>query len=102
MSEPYRVRAFGLGLNLHAPPEGDVILDLSGRRLRRRVKPGGIRIGFALDRDRQVARFSFPATDRMGIARLQELALNGIRRKVVVAFDDHGPVALCEYCAVPS
>src|SRR5205823_13850408 len=71
----------------HAFPEGDVTLDVRGRRLRLRVIPGGVLVHLAADRDIVVAGRPLPAADRVRGAVAQVLAADRLGREIMVALD---------------
>src|SRR5574337_1152013 len=74
----------GLLLHLDAPPEGDVVSNLGGRRAGVRIVPGGVHVLGAVHDQGIVVRLPLPAAERPGGALLEELAPRRVRRKIHV------------------
>ena len=87
--------------DLHAVPEGDVILDLLRRFLRLRVVPSGVIVHLAVDGDVIVARRSFPRADGVRVALCEIAAIDRLAWKVLVAFDHLAAGTLGQHGAVP-
>jgi len=98
---PPRRRRDDSRLDLHALPEGDAIADLVGLGLGIGVVPGRIGMQLAVDQQREIARRALPGAGGLVIAEGHMVAVERIHREVVVAFDEHGVVALGDRDAVP-
>src|SRR5450631_2274688 len=96
----WRWRTRRLGLDRHAPPEGDVTGDLFRGFLGGRVVPRRIAVDRLCDDDVVVARGALPAADGVRRAVAEMLPPDRLGRKIVVAFDDDRRVALREDRAV--
>ena len=69
-------------------PERNSALDLRGLRLRIRIIPRGVRVRLAVHGQAVVTGRAFPAAHRVRGAGLEIVALDAVRREVVVAFDN--------------
>src|SRR5690606_39885629 len=87
--------------NLDPPPNRHPPTNLRRRRLRFRVIPGRILIALTIHHNRKVTGHPLPAADRVVLARLEVPLHNRLARKVMIALDDHGIVALRNDLAVP-
>src|SRR5258708_2839660 len=87
--------------DLHALPKSDVILDFVGFVLWRRVVPGRVFVGTAVNGDCIVAGQTFPGAGGVRLAGSQILALERIGRKVAVALDHDAPIAFGQDRSVP-
>src|SRR5262245_46605982 len=81
-------------LHPHALPEGDVSLDVPGRRLRVRVVPGRVPVHLLPDHHVVVARLALPVARRMRITLPEMFAADGLGWEVLVAFHHLGAIAL--------
>src|SRR5213592_3942265 len=86
-----------LGLHLDAFPEGDIASDVLGRVLGRWVIPGGVLVDLAVYLHVVVAGLALPRAGRVRCAGLEMLPFDGIRREVVIAFDDDAGLAFGEH-----
>src|SRR4051812_15752151 len=64
-----------LGLDGDPAPERDVVLDLLGGLLRRRIVPGGVLVDLITDYDVVIARGPLPSAHGVRVARPQVLAV---------------------------
>src|SRR5581483_11157634 len=88
---------------LHASPEGDVILDVLGFVvLGAGIVPGCVGIVLAVYTHGVIAGFALPASSSVGLRLDQVLALDRVRREVLVAFHLDGAIGLGEHGAVPN
>ena len=90
-----------LGFYLHAFPERNIARDVLRRRLGVRVLPRCILVDLPADRYIVIRGDALPAASGMRFARLQELPLDRIRGKVVVAFHHFTTVAIRDHLPVP-
>src|SRR5579859_284327 len=86
---------------LHALPEGDVSSDLACQRRRPGVVPRGICVAFAVYLEAVIAGHAFPEAETADVARTDVLAIDGLRREVVIALDYNRYVAFGDHRAVP-
>src|SRR5690242_8911126 len=82
-------------------PEGDVVLDVLGVVLGVGVEPRRVGIVLSIYTHGVIAGLAFPASGGVGLGLHQVLALDRVRREVVVAFDFDGLVALRQDGAIP-
>ena len=88
-------------LNVHAPPERDVILDLRSGRFRFRIEPCRTRVPFAIYFKIVIAGCALPDANRMVVTRLKIFGTDRVRRKIVIALDFNCLIALCQNYAFP-
>src|SRR6185437_16983283 len=88
-------------LDRDAVPEGDVVLDLRRRRLRRGIIPCRVRVLPTVDDHCVVMRRPLPGTHRGGRARLEEAPVDGAGREIDIALDQLEAVALRQHLALP-
>src|SRR5262245_49502007 len=86
---------------LHAAPKGDVPGDVLGGGLWRWVVPGRIFVGLTIHDDVVVARCALPGAHGMSVALAEELALDRVGRKVLIALDDFASVTFRHHGTVP-
>ena len=82
-------------------PECNIASDIFGCRHGVGIVPGGIAIGRALNHHVIVARLALPEAVGMCGALAQVLAIDRLRREVIVALDDDPLIAPCKLSAVP-
>src|SRR5216684_8507831 len=84
-----------------AVPEGDVVLDLRRRRLRRRIIPRRVGVLCPVHNHRVVMRRALPRADRGGGARLEEAPVERAGREIDIALDQLKALALRQHLALP-
>src|SRR5216683_4813627 len=89
------------GLDAHASPESDAVLDFGGCGLRFWVIPRGVFVLHAADADMVVVGSSLPRTNGSVLARPEEFRLNGIGWEVLVALNNNSRVAFSDDFAAP-
>src|SRR5258708_23632953 len=88
-------------LDPHSLPKRNFTGDVLRCRLRIRIVPGGIPILFTVYDYVVIAGRALPSARRMMIAGREEFLPHVLRRKVVVPFDNLGPIGLSDYLTVP-
>jgi hypothetical protein len=99
---PFKIQAGGLVLDFDTLPEGDVTRDLLSGIFGRRIIPGRVVVGGAIDLNVVVARQPLPVAGGVHITGAEILALDRVGWEVVIAFDHDGLITLGEDCAVPN
>src|SRR5262249_25072917 len=87
--------------NINTFPECDVTFDGRCGVGGLGVIPCCVFIGFSVDDKRIVIRKALPWTPAGRRARPKILLMDGVRREVVVAFDDDGLVRFRYHCPIP-
>src|SRR2546421_12815919 len=83
-------------------PERDVVLDLLCRGLGIWVEPRAILADLALDDHVVIAGQALPWANRVCLALGKILALDALRRKVIIAFNLDGLAALGDHRSIPN
>jgi hypothetical protein len=96
-----RLLAFA-GFDGYAFPKGDAALDFGGGGIWFGIVPGGVFIFHATHFEVVVVGRAFPRADGSVGAGFQDIFGDGVGRKVLIAFDNHGVVALGDDLATPN
>ena len=88
-------------LHIDPTPEGNVVLDLSGRFLGIWVVPPGVRILLATDRNAVVVGRAFPWADGRRLAGFEVLPIDGFRREIVIPLDNDCAFAFGDDLTLP-
>ena len=78
-----------------------MVTNVVGRLLRIRVSPRSVIIRLTVDKEIEIACRPLPATDGAVITLLQQIAIDGSDRKIVVGFDDERVIAVSNDVTVP-
>src|SRR5690242_15958191 len=98
---PHLKKKYALSFDRNALPKRHMVGNLSGRRLRRGIVPGGVLIDLSPDLNVVIAGFAFPWASRMRLARFEIFAFDGIGRKVTIILHRLATVAFRENRSIP-
>src|SRR5579883_3114220 len=87
--------------DFYSVPEGNTTPDALRGRPRVGIVPGSIHVARIAHLHRVIARRTFPGTDRVRRARLEEFHAQAVGWKVMIALDLDGAVTHGEYRAFP-
>src|SRR3954447_7904452 len=87
--------------DVHAPPERHIIANGFRFRLRIGIGPRRVRVEGAIDADGEVMRGPLPRADGSLPRRFKKIAVDRVRRKIVVALDFDCRVTVGDYRPVP-
>src|ERR1700753_1935180 len=90
-----------LFFDFNSAPKGDVILDVTSRRLGIRIVPGGILVFLPVHQKTVVPGLPPPGAGRNGRAGAKVLPLQGALREVDIALNQLRCIAFRDYFAVP-
>ena len=90
-----------LGRDLNTAPESDITLNLFGFFFGLRIVPSGIFIFLPIDHQGVIAGFPLPGAVGVSVAVLKIFSINGLWRKIVIAFNDLTAIAFGEDDTIP-